>query len=103
MCQGKFTTIDATNGINEYEVILMAEDEIKKCDFPSYFGDITPKIRNDEYAKIYPDFWFVDYTPEVYMDFTSYLLVVNKKTGEIIRARDYYWPEKQPDLAWVFN
>ena len=68
-----------------------------------YFKLTQPILREDKYAAKFPDYWFVDYTPDVYTDFTSYLVVINKKTGEVIRAKDYYWPDKKPALDWVFN
>lgn len=98
-----FSTIEPKNGINQYEAILIADKKTEDADFRNYFQAIQPIIRTDKHAMKYPDYWFVDYTPEVWMDFTSFLVVIHKKTGEVIRARDYYWPEKRPGLDWVFE
>jgi hypothetical protein len=99
----KFTQVDPSNGINRYEAIMMAKSEIENAGLKNYFKNLKPILREDPYASKYPEYWFVDFTPKIYFDFWGYLVVINKKTGEIIHSRDYYWPVKIADLDWVFN
>ncbi len=99
----RFTTVDPSNGINRYEAILLAKQEINKAGLRNYFNNLKPIIREDPVAAKYPDYWIVDFTPKIYFDFWGYLVVINKKTGEIIHSRDYYFPAKIADLDWVFG
>lgn len=94
--------LDYSNGINQYEAMVLAKNEVKKADFRNYFGAIEPKFREDKATAQYPGYWFVEFTPTVTMDFWSYFVVINKRTGEIVHAQDYYWPTRAADVNWIF-
>lgn len=81
----------------------MAVNELENAPYNRYFQALEPKLREDKHALKYPDYWFVDFTVDVNMDFTGYLVVIHKETGEILRSRMYYWPEKVAALDWVFQ
>lgn len=89
--------------VTSAEAVKMAKGKAAQSDFRSYFSGIKPKIRTDKYAQKFPQYYFVDFTPKIYTEFMSYLVVIEKKTGKIVHARDYYWPNKQPNLEWIFN
>lgn len=99
----RFTKVFPQNGINQYEAILVAKNEVLSSDFKRYFSSIDAKIRLDDQAKEYPDFWFVEVTPDVYMDFQSYIVVINKRNGEVVRSQDYFWPDKNTGFNWAVN
>ena len=94
--------IDLTNGVNEIEAILIAQDKLLESEYKSYDKIIPAKIRNDEAALKHPDYWFVDYTPAVPSNYPSLLIVINKMTGDIKLSKEY-WPNVVKDLDWAFK
>jgi hypothetical protein len=91
------------DGISVHQAILIAEREKQQSDFREYFHSIKPVIRNDQHIRQFPEYWFVDYSPNVWMDFTSLLVVIDKRTGEVILARGNYWPSKIPEINWLLE
>ena len=94
--------IVASDGINEIEALLIAQNTLLESDFKSYDQVIPGKIRQDEAALQYPDYWFVDYTPAVTSNYPSLLIVIKKLTGDVFLTKEY-WPNVVKDLDWVFK
>lgn len=94
--------IDISDGINETEALLVAQINLLESDFKSYDKVIPAKIRTDEAAQKYPDYWFINYSPAVTSNYPSLLMVINKQNGEVIFTKEY-WPNVVKDLDWVFN
>ena len=100
----EYKKIDLTNGVNEFEAVTIAENELITKG-QEYYIQLGALLRQDEHAQKYPDYWFVGFSPKTYYkdEFPGYLVVINKKTGEIVHSRDYYFPNQIPSLEWVFE
>ncbi len=94
--------IDISDGIDKTEALLVAQINLLTSDFKPYDKVIPAKIRTDEAALKYPDYWFVNYSPVVTSNYPSLLMVINKQTGEVILTKEY-WPKVVKDLDWVFK
>ena len=94
--------IDISDGIDETEALLVAQINLLTSDFKPYDKVIPAKIRTDEAAQKYSDYWFVNYSPAVTSNYPSLLMVINKQTGEVIFTKEY-WPKVVKDLDWVFK
>ncbi len=94
--------IDASNGVNETEALLISQNFLLSSNYKSYDKVIPGKIRQDEAALKYPGYWFVDYTPGTTTNYPSLLIVINKMTGEIFKTKEY-WPTVVKDLDWLFK
>ena len=100
----EYKKIDVTNGINEFEAVTIAQNELITKG-QEYYLQLGANLRQDEHAQKYPDYWFVGFSPKTYYkdEFPGYLIVINKQSGEIIHSRDYYFPNQIPSLDWVFE
>ena len=94
--------IDISDGIDETEALLVAQINLLSSDFKPYDKVIPAKIRMDEAAQKYPDYWFVNYSPAVTSNYPSLLMVIDKQNGEVIFTKEY-WPKVVKDLDWVFK
>ena len=90
------------NGVDQYEAETIAQMKLVKSVYASYFDTTKAKIRTDEAAQKYPDYWFIDFTQGILFDAPSYLVVIDKKTGDILLS-DEYFPKKISNLDWVFE
>ena len=94
--------INVADGINQEEALLIAQNTLLSSGYKSYDGIIPAKLREDEAALKYPDFWFVDYSPNANSSRPSLLIAIDKKTGTAHSIKEY-WPSVVKDLDWVFK
>ena len=63
----------------------------------------SPRILKDAFVRDYKDHWFVSFDPKSFdLSFWRYLVVVEKKSGQILFA-DTYIPYEVADYDWVFD
>ncbi len=94
--------IDISDGIDETEALLVAQINLLTSDFKPYDKVIPAKIRMDEAALKYPEYWFINYAPAVTSNYPTLLMVIHKQNGEVILTKEY-WPKVVKDLDWVFK
>ncbi len=94
--------VDISDGINEQEALVVARVNLLESNFKSYDQVIPPKIRSDEAALKYPDYWFINYSPAVTSNYPTLLMVIKKQKGEVVLTKEY-WPNVVKDLDWVFK
>ncbi len=90
------------NGINKFEAEAIAYHYLLNSGYKSYYDVFSPEIRKDKEARRYKDYWFVHFSPDAHHDANSFLVVIDKKNGDIITAQNYV-PHTQIDLNWVFE
>ncbi|MCA9401635.1 MAG: hypothetical protein KC713_08405 [Candidatus Omnitrophica bacterium] len=95
--------VDFTDGINDEEAIYMAVHEIIQSSDKNYFGDIVPRFIENDATKKYPEWWFLEFTPDVFVDYTSYLVVIEKKSGKILHSQKYFDPLFNNNFETILN
>ena len=87
-----YQKINWQDGISRNEAFLIAKKHlIAQKEKPDY-QVIAPFVRTDQKAKAQPNVWFVAFHPrKVPLLFKYYLVVVDKKTGEILEHGVRKW------------
>lgn len=96
----RFSSIVYFNGINEYEAVAIAELRLVHSPYNSFFKKIPARVRTDDDALHYPEYWFVDFTQEMLIDAPSYLVVIDRNTGTIKLSTEYF-PQKNLSLDGI--
>lgn len=96
----RFANVVYFNGINEYEAVAIAEMRLAHSVCKSWLGKVRARLRTDEHALKHPRYWFVDFSQELLFDSPGYLVVVDRNTGEIKLAAEYF-PRKNPSLDGI--
>jgi hypothetical protein len=86
----RFANIVYFNGINEYEAVAIAELRLAHSVYKSWLGKVPARLRTDEHALKHPRYWFVDFSQKFLFDSPGYLVVVDRNTGEIKLATEYF-------------
>ena len=90
------------NGISRHEAITIAQMTITNSIYESYFYRFPAEIVDDEHSQKYLQYWFVEFSPEITYDAPSYLVLVDKKNGEVAFHHEY-WPKHREGYDWVFQ
>jgi len=98
--ENRFKQVVYFNGISEFEAKTIAEMKLVHSTYKSYYQESQTRIRRDEHAQKYSQFWFVDFSLELLFDAPSYLVVIDKTNGDIVYAGEYF-PKKIKHLDWV--
>ena len=97
------TSIDASDGINAEEAVLLARQSLIESGQTRRFHSKHPEILSGTMVEDYLDTWFVSFNPKDMDDhFWRYLVVLDKKSGTIIWA-DTYQPLRVFNYDWVFR
>ena len=88
------------NGINEHEAKVIAEMKLVHSAFAPYYETTEAQIRDDKDTQKYPQYWFVDFTQPLLFDAPSFLVVIDKESGDIALATEYY-PKRVPGLDFI--
>lgn len=108
--------VNVSDGVNEEEAKIMAQKQIIGTQEQRDYRVTAPDIKNTPQAQKYPEYWFIvfghnwfspvstDPLAKTYTELreTQYLVVINKKTGEIKFAGEWY-PKRANDFDWVFG
>lgn len=102
----KFERVVFFNGINEYEALAIANMQIRESSYKPYLKTTEPNILTNTQTLEYPGYWFIDFTQPYLFDAPSYLVIIEKETGDV-KFADSYYPRKNPDsytdLAQTLN
>ena len=108
--------VNLSNGVNASEAKAIAQRQIITVEEQRNYKITAPGILNNNYTQKFPDYWFVvfghnwfspistDANAKTYSDLMKarYLIVINKKTGEI-RFDGEYFPKRSKEFDWVFQ
>ena len=108
--------VKTSDGVNAEEAKIMAQKQLIGFDEKRDYRITAPDIRTTPQALQYPDYWFVvfahnwfspistDPLARTYTELreTQYLVVIDKKTGAIKFAGEWY-PKRAPTFEWVFD
>ena len=108
--------VDTSDGANEQEAKIIAQKEIIGMQQSRDYRITAPDIKTTPEALQYPQYWFVgfghnwlspistDPMAKTYTQLreTQYLVVIDKKTGEIKFSGEWY-PKRRGDFGWVFD
>jgi hypothetical protein len=98
----RFANIVYFNGINEYEAVAIAELRLVHSPYCSFFKKVPARVRTDKDAQQYPKYWFVDFTQKLMPDAPGFLVVIDRDTGEIKLATEYF-SRKIPNLEGIVS
>jgi hypothetical protein len=102
--------------VNAQEAKIIAQKKLINTEEKDSYRLSFPDIKTGHLVSKYPDYWFVVFghnflepmsknaLTESYRDLldTEYLVVINKKTGEIPFFGEWY-PKREDDFDWVFD
>lgn len=108
--------VDVKDGVDIQEAKIIAQHEIILTYEKRDYRVTAPDINTTDYAKQYPDFWFVTFghnwfspmsTDPLAKTYTElregvYVVVIDKKTGAIQFSGEWY-PKRDESFNWVFN
>lgn len=100
----KFKNIVFDDGINQAEAVAIAQNTLRN-DHSQRSGYKMNRVEviDDFLVDPYPDYWFISFpSGEFDLSFYQYLVVVHKKTGNIVFSAPYV-PLKTVDYDWVFS
>jgi hypothetical protein len=108
--------VNLSDGVNAQEAKIIAQKKLINTEEKDSYRISYPDIKSGQIVSQYPDYWFVvfghnwmepfSYNPlaasyrEVLQ--TEYLVVINKKTGEMPFFGEWY-PKRENDFDWVFD
>lgn len=98
----RFNKVVYFNGVNQFEAVTIAQKKLLKSVYAPYYKTTKAKIRDDAAAQQLPDYWFVDFSQSMLFDAPSYLVVINKMTGDVIYSEEYF-PQKLTTLDWILD
>ncbi len=96
--------VDSGNGIDREEAMIIAQMRISKTMEAQSHKVTEPMVLSGTNAQAYPDYWFVIFPPK-FFSFqwsTQYLVVIDKKTGEIRHASPWN-PRERDNFDWIFK
>ncbi len=94
--------VTKNDGIDPDEALAMATYQLVQSPRKGKFNYREPNLMKSPFIRPYPDFWFVEFESNNFDDrFGRYLVVINKKSGDIVFA-DRYFPYEVMDYDWVF-
>ncbi|HQO58660.1 MAG TPA: hypothetical protein PLT76_08070 [Candidatus Omnitrophota bacterium] len=98
-----YAGLNRTDGVDEKEAGVIARHALLNSQSPKRFHINKASILSDRLVEPYPDYFFVSFYPVAFDDhFWRYLVVIDKKTGQVVRE-DQYRPLKNFNYEWVFN
>lgn len=95
--------VDSKDGIDQNEAVIIAQMRISQtveCQTHKVGSSVVLSGTN---AQAYPDYWFVSFPPKFFsfQRKIQYLVVIDKKNGEIRHASPWNTKEKE-DFDWIF-
>ena len=108
--------IDYSDGVSIKEAKMIAQRKIISVQEKKHYKITAPGVINNSASHKYEDYWFVvfghnwlspistDAGAKTYTELkeAQYLVVIDKKDGNIIFAGEYY-PKRSPEFDWVFQ
>ena len=97
--------VNYKDGISSVEAKIIAKKKLNDTPFLGWlvYKIIGPKIIDNVHSKKYPKYWFVEFGEKSPNSSSSkYLVIIDKKTGEIIEAVTYE-PVKKQDISWAIE
>ncbi len=95
--------IDFSNGINATEAVLIAKKQLISTDVRRKYILKSAKVLYGYYERRYKQYWFVRFDARSFDEsFWSYLVVIDKATGDIRFAGEYV-PLEVFGYDWVFD
>jgi hypothetical protein len=97
-----YQKINYSDGINTEEAKLIGKKRLINSGYQSEYQVISPDFLIDKRTKKYPDYWFVVYHPKnLGLTHSKYLVVMNKKTGDVLYSD--YWECKENNFDWIID
>lgn len=97
-----YARVRYSDGINSDEAKLIAQMLVMKSRYTQGFDVLRPHLYSYDETFPYRNFWFVEFPSEDRESFYRYLVVVDKKTGGIIKAVNYL-PAGHNGFEWLFE
>jgi hypothetical protein len=99
----EYAAVEKADGVSQKEAVIIARHALLNSDVFQRFHIKKAGILSDRLVEPYPDYFFVSFYPNAFDDhFWRYLVVIDKKTGSVVRGEQYR-PLKNFDYEWVFN
>lgn len=110
------TMVQISDGVDAQEAKIIAQYQLAGMYEKQAYRITAPDIRTSDYAKQYPQFWFItfghnwfspmstDSAAKTYTELREgiYLVVIEKANGNVIFSGEWY-PKRDASFAWVFH
>lgn len=90
----KYSRVAFGDGINFMEARTVAQQVMLNSPYTSSFDIFKPYILINDATEAYPNFWFVSFPPKDSLSNLEYLVVIDKRSGGVIRQRSYAQEQK---------
>lgn len=100
-----YSKLNRADGISAKEAKLIAKKALLDSEFRGDYRFIRPEIMHTQKTAYHPDHWFLKAKQKkLGFDDSYYFVVVNKKTGEVIYAKNHSpYPTDVKGYFWVFT
>jgi hypothetical protein len=90
----KYGRVAFGDGINFMEARAVAQHVMLNSPYTESFDIFKPYIMINAATEAYPNFWFVSFPPKDSLSSLEYLVVIDKRSGGVIRQRSYAQEQK---------
>jgi hypothetical protein len=97
-----YAQVRFADGINSHEALAVARMRLLRKSSKRAFDIFKSVVVQDIHTSQYPNFWFVSFPPEDQMSPFSYLVVIDRFNGGVIRETEYNH-ENQVSLNALFE
>ncbi|MCR4337836.1 MAG: hypothetical protein NUV91_08540 [Candidatus Omnitrophica bacterium] len=101
--QKAYQAINLADGVDGWEAKTIAQKQLIDTEFQKQYYLNSGQVISTVLVHDYPDYWFVGFANKDFnQSFWEYLVVINKKDGEIKFAGPYV-PLGVANFDWVFK
>jgi len=98
----EYGMIQYADGINQKEAKLIAQVHLMESRYTSSFDPYKADIITTPETLAHRNLWFVDFPAQDTLSDTHHLVIVDKRTGGILRSRPYTF-QYQTDYDWALK
>lgn len=97
----QYEKVGLIDGVTREEALTVAQKNFLDSAYKGAFDIARPQVETGPSADKYPNLWFVTFPrTKEYTDNAYHVVVIDKRTGGILRSQE--WRDKEKGFDWIF-